>query len=1091
MFKRIFQLFVVALYTSAIACGQDNNPLINSGKIIGLAAHYSDSFLFDKALKVLKSIDISDTNYTLSLELQANNYLMNKEYDKAISLAVYGLEKPSQYTQKFNLIQGIAYNYKGNPDSALMIYDTLLKKYPYNYLIYYELGITYRDAKNYLKAIQSFQRSVQLNPFYPSGHLALGKIMASMGFYTRAMLCYETYLTLEPGTSKSNDQLIFLNDFVNNALGTEAEKIEPVIDNSLFKDIDQLIQSQIALNKNYKLKVGFDVPVTRQTQLLFESIEYKPNTGDFWMDHYVPFFRTVIENNDLENFIYLIVRTADNKDVKKQLGKRGKSIAKMRGILTNELLEINDNLTISTNGEEQKVEYSLDGNGNIKSLGSRSGDGRNKTGLWQYFYGNGEISSEGNYDEMGKPEGEWKSYSKDGYLTFLQNYSDGQLEGLYSSYYKNGNLKFKVKYEKGRIIDSVVYYYDCGAISAIVPIVNNKRNGLVRKFYKNGSLSKEYSVVNDSMSGIETGYYANGNPKWKYFYDADKLNGMAFDYYRNGTLSFSGNYFNGELSGSFVRQYDDGKVKESGNYNKGLYFGKIQEFDEKGKISKSTVYDESGLRTGDEQLFSNGKRTSVYVYDKDKLKSIKFFDQMGNEFGNQNFSGVMQALKGFSPDGQLLYEGFVKNGLQEGKWIYYYNNHKIQAIKYFSEGKMNGSYKGFYADGSLSDEATYNDNRLNGYYKHYNVSDILTSEGWYINGKREGKWLNYANDGSLLSAVNFLKGDINGLYESFAPDSKLQYSSVFEDGTKVSMDQYDTSGNVFSHSTFNGTSDLIIYFPDRTIRSKCNYECNQYNSQYASYYKNGQLEVESNYVNDEREGLYTQYYRNGIIAAQGNFEEGQSSGIWKYYDYSGNLDQEVFKKYDEANGPVKKYYDNGKIRCLATYKNDEYIDTARYFAPNGELMFGLVFGNDGLLLSYQYPENGILISKKINTADSGKIITFYNGGKESSELSYLFGKLNGLQVLFYPDGNKYKVYNTRMGKFNGNFKEYYENGNLKEDVNYIVAQLHGTCKYYRQDGTMERIENYLGNSEHGDFIYFDQNGIQIKVEKYWGGLDIN
>lgn len=53
-------------------------------------------------------------------------------------------------------------------------------------------------------------------------------------------------------------------------------------------------------------------------------------------------------------------------------------------------------------------------NGNIRTKGKFNNGKR--IGLWLYYYENGQLWKSYEYDNAGKPKGEWKTYTKDGYL---------------------------------------------------------------------------------------------------------------------------------------------------------------------------------------------------------------------------------------------------------------------------------------------------------------------------------------------------------------------------------------------------------------------------------------------------------------------------------------------------------------------------------------------------------------------------------------------------------------------------------------------------------------------------------------------------
>ena len=122
-------------------------------------------------------------------------------------------------------------------------------------------------------------------------------------------------------------------------------------------------------------------------------------------------------------------------------------------------------------------------NGKIETEGILNG--RKRVGNWKYFYPDGELMSEENY-ENGKLEGEQLIYYPDGLVTEFAVYKDGLLDGIISKYSSKGILIEEITYKKG------------------------KPNGLAKYFELNGNLK-------------ETGHYKEGKRigKWEYYMDGE------------------------------------------------------------------------------------------------------------------------------------------------------------------------------------------------------------------------------------------------------------------------------------------------------------------------------------------------------------------------------------------------------------------------------------------------------------------------------------------------------------------------------------------------------------------------------------------
>jgi len=82
-------------------------------------------------------------------------------------------------------------------DKALSIYKEILKKYPQNPDIYYNLGVIYLKKSNYIQAAHYFEKVIQLNPSDKDAYYNLGVLYESyLNDKKKAISYYQKYLRL-------------------------------------------------------------------------------------------------------------------------------------------------------------------------------------------------------------------------------------------------------------------------------------------------------------------------------------------------------------------------------------------------------------------------------------------------------------------------------------------------------------------------------------------------------------------------------------------------------------------------------------------------------------------------------------------------------------------------------------------------------------------------------------------------------------------------------------------------------------------------------------------------------------------------------
>ena len=88
--------------------------------------------------------------------------------------------------------------------------------------------------------------------------------------------------------------------------------------------------------------------------------------------------------------------------------------------------------------------------------------------------------------------------------------------------------------------------------------------------------------------------------------------------------------------------------------------------------------------------------------------------------------------------GKTEYEGSYKNGKQDGKWTYWWENGQKGAEETYKDGKLDGKWTGWYENGQKEREGTLKDGEIDG-----------LSTQWYENGQKRGEAT--FKDGSLIS----------------------------------------------------------------------------------------------------------------------------------------------------------------------------------------------------------------------------------------------------------------------------------------------------------------------------------------------------
>ena len=201
-----------------------------------------------------------------------------------------------------------------------------------------------------------------------------------------------------------------------------------------------------------------------------------------------------------------------------------------RGISDNVSVKRANGAEVITGSEDLRI---TDGGGRILVTKISKGliDGK-----YDEYYANGNMFMTGKYVD-GKKEGEWKTYTEEGYLWKKHTYRNGQLNGKF-----------------------VNYYTKTGVEETVGNYVNGKKSGNWNSYYSSGrkKLSGDYS--NGHRQGVFTEWYENGQKKsvinYSYEGNMNDKDGTVKGYNQNGTLKFEGRIEKGRKVGNW-KYYDE------------------------------------------------------------------------------------------------------------------------------------------------------------------------------------------------------------------------------------------------------------------------------------------------------------------------------------------------------------------------------------------------------------------------------------------------------------------------------------------------------------------------------------------------------
>jgi uncharacterized protein len=1094
-FRGVFLVLFFAISTGMPLRAQVDAELINSGEILGQGAFYYQIGKYGKAASLYNKVGRNDTNYAEVLRDLALTYSEDKEDSLCALTCQRGLTLKSQFEPDFYILLGISLKELGRYDTAVKALDEGMRLYPYSYTMPYQKGMVYFKMKNYPEAQIWFQKSIELNPYNANAHFQLGKTCSEQGRLVPAILSYEYYLMMEPYSERSQKVVSALEDLYSGDMQPDPDFQLDMKEagDDCFSDIQDLINSQIATtNPAYKNKTKINLKIVKQCQAMLEKLHYEPNTGNWWMENYVPFFVEVQKKNYFVPFVTLSLYAvaANNPSVLKSVKKNKKKINEFSTWANEYIQEHFNHPSKELFKDKDKLHYIFYDNHMVAGAGHVNLK-KQPVGEWFYFYlKGGHLLSTGNYDDTGERDGEWRWYYSSGALREVALYEHGLRTGKNEEYHKNGLLAFKGNY------------------------VSDKLDGEYELYSIHGGINEKGTMTAGKLNGPATVYYTNGTKKLELNYKMGKLNGEVLVYTIDGKLLRKSIQVNGMRTGKFVEYYVSGQVDNEGDYKNDDRIGAWKFYWDNGKVLREGVYKEKGQREGlwkqyyrdgtlqAETNFKAGKYHGVMnkydtdgklyltaTYASDKLKRETFYDKSGKVIADYMLGRETEVTE-YYPNGKKSAFGTYYDGMRDGTWKMYsaYGDYMYAKERYRSD-YLQGERIEYYANGKVASELNYYYGEADGYMKSWYQNGQLESEGWYVNGEEQGDWYLYNERGIIISHRYYLDGSMVGYQEFFDAKGKKDEEIYFKDEFAWERTRYDSTGKVnYHYVSENGTGRFAPLYSNGQPWAMQEYKNGYLEGPTVRYAFNGTKTLEVNYVNGQQHGPRKEAYDGGAPFVEFAVEYGEKNGPSKGWWENGNKRWEENYYYGDYDGVQKYYHENGQLLKESNWDMGSLVGEMKFYSDSGSLEI-VRYYKEGVLIGYSYQDSTGNLVPMIRLVDaSGKFTAYYRNGNKSIEGEFMNGRIHGHVIEYYENGTVAEDENFDYGDFEGDQKYYYRNGNLKSETHYYGDEKDGLCKFYSADGKLEHTEYYVLGDSFGTWNSYNPDGSVRKYSTWYDDL---
>lgn len=1077
-------LLVVLVFCLSTPALSQKIRLIDSGAMLEQGKAAYDSGNYRAAIQAYRSVPARDTNYVMMLTELAVAYTGAELYDSSLMISAEVLQKPSSYRAHVLRSQAVATDKKGDFAGAVALFEKAIARYPFDYGLIYNLGITYYNHKDYEKAADCFFRTLAINPFHTGSHFNLGRLALGSGHKTHAAMALGIYMGVN---SRDNARLVILDKMLSNQMEEEGTFAAPFV--NACERTDQILRARIAMDKNFKTKVPIDFPVVRQMEMLFEQLPSIPaNTDDRWVNQYLPIFKAIRDQNFIEPFMYHILRSADSEKIQKWLQKNEKTLTAFSKAANAAIERPRTRLMAPPSfGFDQPVAAVYTDDNGLETLGETDAAGKHQ-GQWYFFHENQELAAEGKYKDEAKT-GIWKYYRDDGSVKSTENYETGEA----TVYFPEGSKSQHFFLKDGEIDGMVDLFYPCGSIKDKLTYKLGKQNGPGQSYYANGQKELTYQYADDATTGKFIRYYENGTLMRESEFKDGKLNGPYREYYAHGKLRMSGDYVADQEDGPWKYYAANGQLERTGTYKNGMITGEWTYYDMDGALNEKRNFGSDGQWQGENTFYNKGKLYRRYVYKNDMVVKCTSYDENEKELGAFGSDNGTFAIKQYAAEGGYLSgEGAYQKGKMHGPWTYYYPEGSKLSEYTYVDGQIQGKAVEYFNNGQPQYISNYKDGVFHGYFQEFYVHGQVKQDGWFQAGDRQQRWLRYHANGAVASDYYYLNGEVVETEYDYSTSGKLTMEINLHDQNVASVSLYNDKGVVESVKRTEGNKDIYeTKYASGKLKSQTTVQCGHYTDKTTRWYADGSVSSIYHLMSGHMHGSY-KLFKPGSTQplAEGGYLYGRAHGVWTWYDDNGAVESQGKYVAGDADSIWVFYNREGKLASQIPFKNDERHGVARLYAADGTTCIMEQRWKDGHLVAYRTMGSDGQLGEWQKFKDNTSITVSFTNGKKAFEEQYLKGMLEGPRRFYFPSGTPYSEYNYKNGDKAGAYTIYYTSGKLREKGEYKNDELTGTREIYQEDGTLLKSETFICGSREGKSVWY-KNGKKVSEVDFFGNDPAN
>ncbi|NDW19368.1 tetratricopeptide repeat protein [Dysgonomonas sp. 216] len=270
-----------------------SEKLIRRGVSLHDKGRYKDAInYYEQALKV------NPTSMSATYEMSLS-YLQLEDYNNALKYSTKVINA------NFQPLLVDAYSVKSSAlaelnriDDAIKLLNEALMRCGDEYILHYNLGLSYFKKKNMSSAILHLRKAIEIDTTHPSSYLLYAYALSDSDRWVQSFLAFHFFLLLEPNTDRSKDAFNEMYDMITVVQPDNSPRLlsEEGIDR---RKIYEFIQKNKPQTNDSEEQFKFFENVTKKIILTLNQLQDDSRRGLLW-DFFVPTYSEIFASGYID-----------------------------------------------------------------------------------------------------------------------------------------------------------------------------------------------------------------------------------------------------------------------------------------------------------------------------------------------------------------------------------------------------------------------------------------------------------------------------------------------------------------------------------------------------------------------------------------------------------------------------------------------------------------------------------------------------------------------------------------------------------------------------------------------------------------------